>query len=100
MTKLAHDAGKKMMLPVHPGHDNSHFRTDPYIMPRRNGDTLMDYLRAAKDAKADFIMITSWNEWPETTVIEPSETWPDPFLYLKVIAEFQGKVFKAERVKR
>ena len=93
ITKLAHDAGKKMMLPVHPGHDNSHFRNDPYIMPRRNGQTLRDYLKAAKDAEADFIMITSWNEWPETTVVEPSESWDDPYLYLKIIAEFQGKTF-------
>ena len=26
LTPLAHDAGKKMLLTVHPGHDNSHFR--------------------------------------------------------------------------
>lgn len=93
ITKLAHDAGKKMMLPVHPGHDNSHFRDDPYVMPRRDGQTLRDFLKAAKDAGADFIMITSWNEWPETTVIEPSESWDDPYLYLKIIAEFQEKPF-------
>ena len=93
ITELAHDAGKSMLLPVHPGHNNSHFRDDPYVMPRRNGDTLRDYLKAAKNANADFIMITSWNEWPETTVIEPSSTWPDPYLYLKIIAEFQGKDF-------
>jgi len=94
MTELAHDAGKKMLLPVHPGHDNSRFRSDPYIMPRRDGDTLRDYLRAAEDAGADIIMITSWNEWPETTVIEPASTWPDPYLYLKIIAEFQGKTWE------
>ncbi len=93
ITGLAHAAGKKMMLPVHPGHDNSRFRSDPYIMPHREGETLKDYLKAAKDAGADFIMITSWNEWPETTVIEPAATWKDPFLYLKIIAEFQGKTW-------
>ena len=72
LTKLAHDAGKKMLLPVHPGHDNSHFRDDPYVMPRRDGQTLRDFLRAATDAGADYIMVTSWNEWPESTVVEPS----------------------------
>jgi len=95
MVKLAHDAGKKMLLPVHPGHDNSHFRDDPYVMPRRDGQTLRDYLRAATDAGADFIMVTSWNEWPETTVVEPSSTWPDPYLYLKILAEWKGVAFAA-----
>jgi hypothetical protein len=95
MTKLAHNAGKKMLLPVHPGHDNSHFVDKPYVMPRRDGDTLRDYLRAATDAGADYIMLTSWNEWPESTVIEPSSSWPDPYLYLSIIAEWRGFKFTA-----
>jgi Glycosyl hydrolase family 99 len=93
LTRLAHDAGKRMLLPVHPGHDNSHFVDKPYVMPRRDGQTLRDYLRAATDAGADYIMVTSWNEWPESTVIEPSSTWPDPYLYLKIIAEWKGVTF-------
>jgi hypothetical protein len=95
LTRLAHDAGKKMLLPVHPGHDNSRFREAPhaYVMPRRDGQTLRDYLRAATDAGADHIMITSWNEWPETTVIEPSSSWPNPYSYLKVVAEWRGVEF-------
>lgn len=94
LTKLAHDAGKKMLLPVHPGHDNSRFRDDPYVMPCRDGQTLRDFLRAATDAGADYIMVTSWNEWPESTVIEPSSTWSDPYKYLRVIAEWRGKKFE------
>jgi len=82
-----------MLLPVHPGHDNSHLKPDPYIMPRRDGQTLRDYLRAATDAGADFLMVTSWNEWPETTVVEPSESWPDPYLYLRILAEWRGQTF-------
>lgn len=93
LTKLAHDAGKKMLLPVHPGHDNSHFVDQPYVMPRRDGQTLRDFLRAATEAGADFIMVTSWNEWPESTVIEPSSSWVDPYLYLKVLAEWKGLTF-------
>jgi hypothetical protein len=93
LTKLAHDAGKRMLLPVHPGHDNSHFRDDPYVMPRRDGQTLRDHLRAATDARADYIMVTSWNEWPESTVIEPSSSWPDPYLYLKILADWKGVTF-------
>lgn len=93
LTGLAHGAGKRMLLPAHPGHDNSFFRDDPYVMPRRDGDTLRDYLRAATDAGADFILITSWNEWPETTVVEPSSSWPDPYRYLRVLAEWRGRAF-------
>lgn len=95
LTRLAHEAGKKMLLPVHPGHDNSHFVEAPYVMPRRDGQTLRDYLRAATDAGADFIMVTSWNEWPESTVVEPSSTWSDPYHYLKILAEWKGVSFRA-----
>lgn len=95
LVRLAHDAGKKMLLPVHPGHDNSHFRSQPYVMPRRDGQTLRDYLRAATDAGADYIMVTSWNEWPESTVVEPSSSWTDPYMYLSILAEWEGVAFVA-----
>jgi hypothetical protein len=96
MTGQVHAAGKKMLLPVHPGHDNSRFRNDPYVMPRRGGQTLKDYLRAAEDAGADIVMVTSWNEWPETTVVEPSVTWKDPYQYLRILAQWKGVVFPPE----
>ncbi len=98
LTKLTHLAGMKMLLPVHPGHDNSHFVEKPYVMPRRDGQTLRDYLCAATDAGADYIMVTSWNEWPESTVVEPSSSWPDPYLYLKILAEWKGVNFHAPPV--
>ena len=93
LSRLAHQAGKKMLLPVHPGHDNSRFSKSPYVMERRDGQTLRDYLKAATDAQADFVLVTSWNEWPETTVVEPSSTWPDPYRYLKILAEWKGVPF-------
>jgi len=93
MTKLAHEAGHKMLLPVHPGHDNRRFNPQPYLMPRRDGQTLRDYLRAAEEAGADFLLVTSWNEWPETTVVEPAATWADPYLYLRILAEWRRARF-------
>lgn len=93
LSGLAHAAGKKSLLPVHPGHDNSRFSANAYVMPHRDGATLRDYLTAARDAKADFVMVTSWNEWPETTVVEPSITWADPYRYLRMIAEWRGVTF-------
>jgi hypothetical protein len=93
LTDLAHTAGKKMLLPVHSGHDNSHYSSTPYVMPRRDGQTLRDFLRAATEAGAEYIMVTSWNEWPESTVVEPSSSWSDPYLYLKILAEWKGTNF-------
>ena len=65
----ARAAGKQVLLPVHPGLDNSKFNPKPYVIPRREGQTLRDFFRAADEAGADLIAITSFNEWPETTVI-------------------------------
>jgi hypothetical protein len=98
----AHAAGKKMCLPVHPGHDNlKEGNPKHYEMPRRDGQTFRDYLRAATDAKADYIMVTSFNEWPESTVIEPSSSWADPYQYLKILADWKGVTFvKPEEPKR
>ena len=69
----------------------SHFRDDSNIMPRCDGRTLRDFLRAG--AGAEYIMATRWNEWRETTVVEPSSTGSDPYLYLKILAEWKGRVF-------
>lgn len=89
----AHAHGRRMVLPVHPGHDNSRFSAAPYRMPRRDGDTLRDYLRAATDAGADAVLVTSWNEWPETTVVEPAASWRDPYAYLRILAAWRGMPF-------
>jgi hypothetical protein len=89
-----HAAGKQVMLPVHPGHDNRRLSDKPYHMRRLNGKTYQGFWRAATEAGTDFVGITSFNEWPETTVIEPALTWPDPYLYLRLTAQFQGTSFE------
>jgi len=102
VARQVHRLDRKVMLPVHPGMDNRKVQLDPYAkkqgkphwtIDRRDGQTLRDYLRAATEAGADIISITSWNEWLETTNIEPAITSPDPYLYLKIIAEHQGNKF-------
>lgn len=96
VVNAAHGAGKKVCLPVHPGHDNSGSRPDDnFVMPRDDGETLKGYLRMATDAGADVIMLTSFNEWPETTVVEPSSSWADPYQYLKILAAWKGVPFVA-----
>jgi hypothetical protein len=90
LVEQAHRADRKMFLPVHPGFDNSRFTKGGFVMPRENGQTFDTFLRAAREAGADGIILTSWNEWPETTAIEPAATWDDPYLYLRKIAAFTG----------
>lgn len=95
VAEQARAAGKKMVLPVHPGHDNAREgNPSRFEMPRRDGETLRGYLRAATEARADFVMVTSFNEWPETTVVEPSSSWSDPYQYLKILAEWKDIEFK------
>ena len=95
LVKRGHARGKKVLLPVHPGLNNSKFNKKPYVMPRRSGQTLQGFLKAADEAGADITAITSFNEWPETTAIEPALTWPDPYLYLKIVAKFARKSWRA-----
>jgi len=103
ITQQVHRLGMKIMLPVHPGMDNRKIQLDEvaqkegkphWFIPRREGQTLKDYLAAVDKSGADFIAVTSFNEWPETTNVEPALTWPDPYLYLKIIAEHQGRVWQ------
>lgn len=88
-----HAAGKRAMLPVRPGHDDRRITKEPWVMPRDEGETLRGFWRAAWEAGADIVSITSFNEWPETTVIEPAPTWADPYQYPRIVAQLQGKEF-------
>lgn len=94
-SRQVHAAGKKVMLPLHPGHDNRKINADPWQIPREGDKTLRNYWKAVEQADADIAVITSFNEWPETTVVEPSLSWPDPYLYLKTIAQLRGRRFVA-----
>ncbi|MFN7139032.1 MAG: glycoside hydrolase family 99-like domain-containing protein [Limisphaerales bacterium] len=87
-------AGKKVALPAIPGHDNTPVHEQPFIVPRENGQTLKNFLAAMDIARPDIVLICSWNEWLETTQVEPSRGWADPYLYLKTIAAWRGKGWK------
>jgi hypothetical protein len=93
LVQQARAAGKKVFLPAHPGLDNSGIQSPYFIIPRDDGATLRGYLRAITDAGADVALLTSFNEWPETTIVEPSSSWPDPYQYLKILADWKGVTF-------
>jgi hypothetical protein len=57
---------------VGPGYDARRGSSDPRVKPRRDGATYDSMWRAAIQARADRVTITSYNEWHEGTQIEPA----------------------------
>jgi hypothetical protein len=57
---------------VGPGYEASQATGDSRVKPRLFGETYDSMWRAALDAKADLVTITSYNEWGEGTQIEPA----------------------------
>ena len=49
----------------------------------------------AAGGRAGLVLVLRFNEWPESTVIEPSSSWADPYQYLKILAEWKGVEFRA-----
>ena len=87
-------AGRELLLPMHPALDNRVIQPkEGFAIPFREGETLEGYHAAALAAGADVLLLTSFNEWPEGTVVEPSADWPDPYRHLRQIARWKGREF-------
>ncbi len=84
-------AGHAVELPFSPGHDNTAVNPAPLVVARKDGEVLRTFLRAIDAAKPDLAVVCSFNEWFEMTEVEPSSTWSDPYLFLKIIAQWQGR---------
>ncbi len=57
---------------VGPGYEATAATGDTRVKPRLAGGTYDSMWRAANDARADIVTITSYNEWSEGTQIEPA----------------------------
>jgi len=69
-----------------PGYDDTRLpRDDAFAVPRRNGDYYRETWRGAIASQPDMIIITSFNEWPEGTQIEPGQGYGN--LYLDITRE-------------
>ncbi len=78
--QTAHLYNKLYAATVIPGYDDTVIR-DPGIVIQRNGLETYDTLWiSAINASADWVLITSFNEWHEGTEIEPSLEYSDLFL--------------------
>jgi len=67
---------------VSPGYDDTHL-TDgrtAHRVSRDDGRFYDDQWQSALDMAADWVVVTSWNEWWENTEIEPGELYGDVFL--------------------
>ncbi|MBI5652044.1 MAG: SH3 domain-containing protein [Chloroflexi bacterium] len=86
-------ADKIWVATVMPGNDDLKTkRPDSYVRDRQNGEFYRQSWRAAFATYPDWIIITSYNEWVEGTMIEPSVTYGN--LYLDITREYAAK-FKA-----
>jgi hypothetical protein len=73
---------------VLPGYDDTRVpgRKGTYIVPRNNGATYRSSWSGALASNPDWITITSFNEWFEGSMIEPSVQYGN--LYLNITQQF------------
>ena len=78
ISQTAKTYGKLCALTTIPGYDDTVIR-DPGILIKRNNGKTYDYLWESS-LKADWVLITSFNEWHEGTEIEPSTQHGDYYI--------------------
>lgn len=79
-----HHTNKIWAAGVIPGYDDTRIpgRSGTYVVPRNNGATYATSWSAAIASNPDWITITSFNEWFEGAMIEPSVTYGTQYLTL------------------
>lgn len=83
-------ADKLWVATVMPGNDDRKTRRPgSYARDRENGNFYRQTWQAALATNPEWVIITSWNEWVEGTMIEPSVTYGN--LYLDITREYAGK---------
>ena len=79
-----HDKGGLFAATVCPGFDNMqlHPLARRTVVPRENGHYYCMTWEAALGSEADWILICSFNEWGESSVIEPTLEFGDQYIQL------------------
>lgn len=81
---------KLWVATVMPGYDDTRTdRADRFARDRRNGDFYRETWNAALATRPDMVVITSFNEWVEGSMIEPSVSYGN--LYLDLTREFAAQ---------
>lgn len=76
-----------------PGYNDTNLpRADAFAVPRRNGDYYRETWAGAVASRPDMIIITSFNEWPEGTHIEPSASYGNLYLDItrQLVTDLKG----------
>jgi uncharacterized protein YraI len=77
-----------------PGYNDTNLpRANTFAIPRRNGDFYRETWQGAVASQPDMVIITSFNEWPEGTHIEPSLNYGNFYLDLtrELVASWRGQ---------
>ena len=78
-----------LVLTVYPGYDDRKIRDPGLYTPREDGEYYRRSWEAALASDPDVVLITSWNEWPEATNIEPSVEFGYRYLELTLTYSLQ-----------
>jgi glycoprotein endo-alpha-1,2-mannosidase len=81
-TKLAREHGRIACVTIIPGYDDTKIRHPGLKADRLDGRVYRVLWDEAINAKPDWVLITSWNEWHEGSEIEPSLEYGDKYLRL------------------
>ena len=79
MGELVHDQGGIWIAPAAPGFDGRKLGGSR-VVERRDGATLLDSLSAAMSTAPDAIGLISWNEFSESSHVEPSQRYGRRYL--------------------
>ena len=87
----AQGADKLWVATVMPGYDDTRLGRGAagYARGREGGNLYRRIWEGAIATQPAFISITSWNEWPEGSMIEPSRSYGD--LYLQITKEYSDR---------
>jgi hypothetical protein len=88
-----YDSYRYWVATVMPGYDDTRTgRTHAFAKSREDGAYYARTWEAAISSNPDWVIITSWNEWPEGTYIEPSQAYGDHYLRLTTdwVGRFKG----------
>ncbi len=87
--------GKIFAATIAPGYDDTVIRDPGMVVDRANGTFYRDSWERIMLSKADWVLITSWNEWHEGSEIEPSLEFGDQYLNL---TSYYYELFESDKL--
>jgi hypothetical protein len=92
-----HGTSKLWVATVMPGYDDRKVRPNSgFARSRDGGDYYRQCWKAAMASKPQWVIVNSFNEWPEGSYIEPSQAYGT--LYLDLTREWAARFKSAEQV--